>query len=463
MKKWVLAILGVDDALFHALLARVWQACSGAITLFLILRVMPPMQQGFYYTFNSVLNLQVFFELGLSFVILQSTTHYFSDLQWSSQGDVIGNDIHVQKWFSFLRKSAIAYFMAAMCFAGLLIPVGLHFFALRSVDAMGFTWRAPWVFLVLGTALNLCLTPFLAALEGSGKVAEIYRFRWKQLMLANVTAWMVLFLGYGLLMVAVGIWVNAVLTTLWLFKTHKKFVSCVIKRSKNKPSFVWSKEIWPMQWRIAVSWMSGYFISQAFTPLLFYYQGAIVSGQMGICLSLLNLLSLFGLTWINVRSPKMGQMVARRDWAALNQLFTRVFWQSAVAFVIVSGCLLGAVCLVSHSPIANRFLPMRQIVMLLMSTFFTHMIGSLSLYLRAHRTDPFVFFSVIGALLLAVSSWYGAYHYGSFGVCCSMLIVNGLYGFPSSVWLWQRCKRRWHTVEEKAYEIEAYHRYPNVE
>ncbi|HVT61907.1 MAG TPA: hypothetical protein VHD33_00255, partial [Legionellaceae bacterium] len=56
----------IDGVLRHALLTRIWQALSAFITLFLILKCTPPVEQGLFYTFNSVLNLQVFFELGLS-------------------------------------------------------------------------------------------------------------------------------------------------------------------------------------------------------------------------------------------------------------------------------------------------------------------------------------------------------------------------------------------------------------
>ena len=39
----------------------------------------------------------------------------------------------------------------------------------------------------------------------------------------------------------------------------------------------WRREILPFQWRISVSWMSGYFIFQLFTPMLFTNQGAVAA------------------------------------------------------------------------------------------------------------------------------------------------------------------------------------------
>ena len=44
----------------------------------------------------------------------------------------------------------------------------------------------------------------------------------------------------------------------------------------------WRKEVFPMQWKIALSFMSGYFVFQLFTPVLFHYQGAEVASQFWI-------------------------------------------------------------------------------------------------------------------------------------------------------------------------------------
>ena len=43
----------------------------------------------------------------------------------------------------------------------------------------------------------------------------------------------------------------------------------------------WRTEIWPFQWRLAVSWLCGYFTFQLFNPILFAVRGPIEAGQMG--------------------------------------------------------------------------------------------------------------------------------------------------------------------------------------
>ena len=238
-------------------------------------------------------------------------------------------------------------------------------------------------------------------------------------------------------------WITAAVTTFWLVKTHRQFLLSVVRAVFKPQPFSWRKEIWPMQWRIAMSWVSGYFLTQLFTPLLFHYQGAIVSGQMGICLLLANMLGLFSITWVTIRSPKMGELAAQADRKNLDRVFFIAFWQSVVIFILGAVTMLGLAAFFKGQAILMRFLPWSQMAVLLLAFFFVHIIGVLSLYLRAHRIELFASVSVIGAGLITLCAWFGAVHYGSLGVAWSILIVNACYGFPSALWLWVKFKRKW--------------------
>ncbi len=63
--------LGVDRAIFYTSLARIIMAIAGVITIFFVARFLTDIEQGFYYTFGSVLAIQVFFELGFNGIITQ--------------------------------------------------------------------------------------------------------------------------------------------------------------------------------------------------------------------------------------------------------------------------------------------------------------------------------------------------------------------------------------------------------
>jgi hypothetical protein len=52
------------------MMSRVWGLLAGPVTMFLLASRFSPEQQGYYYTLSCLLALQIFFNMGLLFVIL---------------------------------------------------------------------------------------------------------------------------------------------------------------------------------------------------------------------------------------------------------------------------------------------------------------------------------------------------------------------------------------------------------
>jgi hypothetical protein len=452
----------VDSSLRYALGTRLWQTLASCLTLLFILRGTKPAEQGVYYTFASLANLQIFFELGLSFVILQTTSHYFKSLAWGEHGAIYGAQSERLVLLAFARKALWIYFGIGCLFLVLMLPVGLLFFG-EQPDLSSRDIHMAWVLLVVGMTLNLFCAPILAMLEGSGKVTDIYRLRLKQLVGANILAWIVFYLTNALFLIVINTWVTALSTFGWLVITHRHFLSTIAHTVFKKLSFSWRKEIWPMQWRIGISWVSGYFINQLFIPLLYHYQGAVISGQMGICLLLANMLGLFAITLVTIRSPKMGELVARGERSDLDSVFFVAFCQSIVVFILGTVAILGLGAILHDHPIMHRFLPWSEMAILFLAYFFSHIMGILSLYLRAHRLELFAPLSVVGAVLMAGCAWYGAMNYGAWGVTWGIFIVNAGYGLPSALWLWMKFKRTWRKNNESNTITDSHHQHSNLE
>ena len=74
--------IGIDKSIAYASTTRVIQAAGGIITALFIARFLTGVEQGFYYTFSSILAIQTFFELGMNGIITQYVAHEVSHLQW---------------------------------------------------------------------------------------------------------------------------------------------------------------------------------------------------------------------------------------------------------------------------------------------------------------------------------------------------------------------------------------------
>ena len=59
MKK-LLTYMGVDRAVAYTLAGRGWSLLAGVVTLILVVRYLSPDKQGYYYTFASLVAMQIF-------------------------------------------------------------------------------------------------------------------------------------------------------------------------------------------------------------------------------------------------------------------------------------------------------------------------------------------------------------------------------------------------------------------
>ena len=445
----IFSFLGINEAIFYSLILRGWQIVAAPITLFLIIHHFSPEQQGFYYTFNSLLLLQIFFEMGLSFVLIQFSSHEFSKLSWKKMGGIQGAK-RLRRFKEILNQSMHYYSLFSLLFFVLLVPAGFYFLASKSSENVNFDWKLPWVISVLFTTLILLATPLMAIIEGSGRVKEVSLVRLGQSITSVFAAWIVIALGGGLLNAATITSVNAIFIWVWLVLKNPSLVRLALRGILKSQSltltstqFSWRQEIWPMQWRIALSWVSGYFINQLFVPILFYYHGPEIAGKMGMTLSLANMLPIVGQAWITSKAPFMGRLVAQRELEKFDEMFFKLLKQSTVV-VFLGACTLAIFPFVFSSvSIFQRVLSPDQIAILAASSLVTHLVNCFAQYLRSFKKEPMMEVSVIGAILVASLAWYSGKYYSSKEIVFSAFAVNLLFGLPTSFWLWLKHRKTW--------------------
>src|SRR6202162_208341 len=91
IRRWLRTVLGLDRAVGFTVLARFWGSSAGLVTVLLIARFLTPAEQGYYYTFGSLVAIQMIFELGFSFVILQLASHERAQLSISDDYRITGD------------------------------------------------------------------------------------------------------------------------------------------------------------------------------------------------------------------------------------------------------------------------------------------------------------------------------------------------------------------------------------
>ena len=418
---------------------KLFQAVAGLITLYFIAHFLSPTEQGYYYTFASLAALQTLLEMGLSTILVQQSAHEFVHLEWLTKGKLLGQSR--QRFLGLVKKSFCWYGLAALIFL-LAYPGGFWFFAEPSLDS-NFAWQNPWLLLVISTAFNLAILPFLALVEGSGRIVDVYLLRLLQSFSGALATWLVLLNGGGLYAVAMMPLLSGLLALIWIFWRYPFLLIKAFLQSGD--GFDWRSEVWPLQWRLGVSWLCGYALTQIHTPLLFKTQNPIVSGQMGLTLTFCNMLGILSLAWMTSRIPLLAKAASQRNWTLLDAEFNLGFRRSFGLFLLGAVAFIGLRYLAEFTVYGIRFLPFYETVGLVVSTLFIHVSGLFAVYLRAHRKEPFLWLSISTALLTAGLAVLVAPHWGAAGIVSVLLLVNVGFGFPVSFFMWRKLSALWHS------------------
>lgn len=443
---------GVDKAIIFTSSASIFGAFGSIISVILVVKQLTGVEQGFYYTFGSIVAIQIFFELGLNGIITQYVAHEASNLHWE-EDRLTGESKYLSRLSSLLHFSVKWYLSFASVLLLTLVGFGFIFFKRYDTTKGTVIWMAPWVLLAIGTGLNLIISPVLAYIQGLGKVKEIAQILLIQQLFRFAIVWGGLIVGAKLFVLGTGSFIGVILSILIIAIRYRKLLTN-IWRIKIIEKVYYRSEIFPYQWKIALSWISGYFILQLFNPVLFATEGPIVAGQMGMTLAALNGILSLSLAWITTKIPLFSGLIAQKEYVKLDNIFYRTLYQSVlINFAALIFMSLGLFLIrffnieISGKLLGNRFLPYLPTFLMMIPVFTGQFVSSWAIYLRCHKEEPFLIISLAGGILCSISTILLGKYFGVIGITTGYCLIM-ISLFPWVYYIFKTKKLEWH--KEKA-------------
>lgn len=437
----------VDRAVFFGLLRRGWNFCSEPVTVILIATKFTPELQGYYYTFATILALQVFIELGLGTVIIQFASHEWSKLNLDESGHIVGDRDSLSRLVS-LANFAFKWYLVGGILAAVGLGIGGYIFFSTSPNS-NIQWILPWLLLCFITGITICLVPVWSLLEGCNQVAQLYTFRFFQGPLISISIWIAILIGADLWTASIGGITTFLCSIFFLRRSYWIFLKTLVLSKSDGPKIDWRADMLPMQWRIGVGWMGGYFIFSFFVPVLFKYHGPLVAGQMGMTWNIVGIMGAISACWLSPRAPQFGMLIAQKRFADLD----KQLWKVTKIVVAVSAfmaltiwlfvLLLNAVDYSMAARFASRILPPLPTGLLVLAQFLLLTTTPFSTYLRAHKKEPLMLSSFIYAVLMGCSTFFLGKYYSVTGMASGYLVLNIIF-MPITFLIWYRCRTKWH-------------------
>jgi len=415
---------GVDRAVFFSNAAQLLRLFTGPITMALVLKFLPPEIQGYFYAFAGVVAMQVFLEMGFSQNILQFASHEFAKLHFTAAQTVEGDLVAKSRLIS-LGRLAFGYYAAAALIFLLAVCIGGHIFFTLS-GHHGVHWQGAWWLIAVTAALALAINPAWSLLNGCNQIAVVAKFNFWAALASFAANAIALISGAGIYASALGAAFSLLFSVGYLVWRWRHFFRQFLERPQHG-EVSWAQEIWPFQWRIAVSWMSGYFVFDIINPIAFYFCGPVAAGQLGMSFQLIRMISNMALTWIYTKAPRFGMLVSQRAWGELDTLWRRCTLQVFIFYTLGLVTFLAAMPFIGHwlPKVPGRLAPWAVTAWIGGGNLIQNLIGCFCMELRAHKQDPTMWVSVANAILSLILILPLVHHWG---------ITGEAMGYAFGIW-----------------------------
>lgn len=397
---------------------------SGPLLLLILPMYLDKETQGYWFTFVSLAALAVFADLGFTAIISQWTAHEFAHLTFDKNNKFEGSVTNVN------RISSLFVFSLKWVSIMVVVAFPIIFFVGYSLLSQKITevdWIFPWLLYCLISVVIFMNNATLSFFEGCNSVGKIQKIRFNINAIASSVTITCIIFGLKLYALAIGLLASACLGSYLIYKNYSSAGKQMFFLPKEY-HHSWKKELIPLLWRYAISWASGYFIFQLFTPLSFHYYGAVEAGKVGLSLTVL--MAIYGLSsiWMVIIVPKLNIHIARGEYIELNILFKKHFKLSLMTYIggiavfFISLTFLGEMLKFS-----DRFADIYSLGIIATAWFLQVIINSWAVYIRGHKEEPLAIPSLIWAIYISLASWviaaYFPFRYYFIGYISSYIFI----------------------------------------
>ena len=390
-----------DKAVVWSFFTLVARFIKGPITVFFVVRYLDLQQQGIWYAFLSLGALSVFAELGFTRIVSVFVSHEKHSLH-ERCGFLFGKKSHLDKLWSLVGYSLKMYLFIVPIAVVLLIVVGYFFFIDYARDIF-----YVWVIFSILTGFNLFLSLLQSIFIGLDNVELANKNIVTGTLLSGIVTWVSLAGGLLLWSLPISILFSVVISLFLLWRRTKRLVFQYFKNS-GKCKVKWAKEIIPLQWRYAVSFISGYLSFQLYVPTIFHFEGAEKAGQFGLSYAFVSILLTVGSVWLNAHAPMMTIAIAKRNFNIARKQLNHDFVKGTFLFILGMGAILFTVYMMNlYQYYNNRILSITDISLLLISQFSVLFIGFIGVYCRLFKEEVLLKLGLIQSALMIALLLFG--------------------------------------------------------
>lgn len=369
--------------------SRALALISNLLVAYVVSTNLSGVEQGFYYAFQSLGAAQFFFDLGIGFVLANVAGRRVASANIDNRSNK--EALFPVVLFSLKWSSVAGFFLYVTLY------IAGSFMFPRDMQSI-------WGLFSILVSFGIVNNSLLSIMEGIGRVLAVSIVRAMQSAFFVITFIVGTKQGMGMQALPLSVFMSTLPLVLWLLWV---IWPVLLQRKIKYEAIRWRKEILPFQWRVAISWISGYFVFQAPISFLYKVVGPEEAGQLGLSMQIFQALTTFASILLSIRMKTWTKMAVYEQFNDLRgDLWTTT--SRCIGVVIFGG---GALMLLRWQlfelfpQYAERLVDGQAWMLLTFAAIANQLFYSLNYYFRAQGAEPLWIVAAAAGLAAIITAW----------------------------------------------------------
>lgn len=417
----------------YLFLGRIINAGGGLISIFFLMKFFSAVETGYYYTFLSLIGFQVFFELGLSTIVVQKTSSMMTELSLK-KFHLIGDKKLLANYFVHYL---VIFSMLSVAMLVVFILVGWHMLAKISTQAEFDPIFMSWVLCAVLCAFGMLLAYFMNFAEGMGQIHEVAKIRMLQGALSLGALWLGIIGHLDIKALILQLFVGVFFGGYLLGSRYRKVFEVLWSEGSTRGIGKRITTEWPLQWRLTLSFLGNYFNNQIYVLSSSLSGDLKLAGKVGIALQVVNSINGFAITPVNAKLAIFSRLYSLGDFLRFRTEIKRAFHLSLaiLLFLIFSawvGFFLGDELMLINP---SKFVTIQSSIVLTACIVFNHVYMALNVSVQSRGKDPFYTVSILKLILVTSFLIASQGSVSQFSVIAAYAVVS-ITGLMFSLWIY---------------------------
>jgi hypothetical protein len=399
---------------------------SGLLCLLIVASSYSPDDAGKIYTILSMAGFAMFFEIGLPTLVLQRMSLLTRSPQWNAQ-DLVGNSALISPVFNHYLSLVL---VQAFMLLALLLPAGLYvIFNIFDASILAYG-PLSWALACLAMVLILPAALFLNTLEGLGYINVVAKIRMLQSIASAIALNLALFLKFSYPSIAIQLLCAMLAVWAAIFYFESKFTKSLFSLIQIK--FIPGRVSldWGLQWRLILSFVSGYFSNQAWVVMIALSGAVVMAGQVGMTLQALTALVAFSLTPFSAKFPLLSASAHKETLGNYLGLVKNLMKHSIIIYFVITSVCLAIYFMGEHTAISlnAKFLSFGPLIIIGLSSPFILTLGGMTMLNQSLGRDDLYIISILKIVvpIIFILIFWDKINEWSFAVCYACIAITAL-------------------------------------